>query len=216
METSVMQVEKTIVELDIDQIQNVIQKCLDDGIPAWEIVEGMSRGMTQVGAQFEIGEYYLADLVLSGEMMKEGMALLEDKFDHTQLGKKGTVILATAKGDIHDIGKNIVGTMLTAAGFKTIDLGVDCHENEILEAVRSSGADMIALSVLLTTMVGAIKDLVEALTEAGLRQKIRVAIGGACCSEQLAQEMKVDAYGEDAVKAVRIFESFAESLKQGN
>ena len=172
--------------------------------------------MTQVGEQFEIGEYYLADLVLSGEMMKEGMALLEDKFDHTQLGKKGTVILATAKGDIHDIGKNIVGTMLTAAGFKTIDLGVDCHENEIIEAVTSSGADMIALSVLLTTMVGAIKDLVEALTEAGLRQNTRVAIGGACCSVQLAEEMQVDAYGEDAVKAVRIFESFAESMKQGN
>jgi len=213
MKESVLQVEKTIVELDIDQIQAVIQRCLDEGVPAWEIVEGMSGGMSQVGKQFEIGEYYLADLVLSGEMMKEGMALLENKFDMSQMGKKGTVILATAKGDIHDIGKNIVGTMLTASGFKTIDLGVDVHEDQIIEAMKSSGSNLIALSVLLTTMVSAIKDLVDALSEAGLRDKTRVAIGGACCSQQLADEMGVDAYGEDAVKAVGIFEQLAESTK---
>jgi methanogenic corrinoid protein MtbC1 len=213
MKESVLQVEKTIVELDIDQIQAVIQRCLDEGVPAWEIVEGMSSGMSQVGKQFEIGEYYLSDLVLSGEMMKEGMALLENKFDMSQMGKKGTVILATAKGDIHDIGKNIVGTMLTASGFKTIDLGVDVHEDQIIEAMKSSGSNLIALSVLLTTMVSAIKDLVDALSEAGLRDKTGLAIGGACCSQQLADEMGVDAYGEDAVKAVGIFEQLAESIK---
>jgi len=213
MRESVLQVEKTIVELDIDQIQAVIQRCLDEGIPAWEIVEGMSSGMSQVGKQFEIGEYYLSDLVLSGEMMKEGMALLENKFDMSQMGKKGIVILATAKGDIHEIGKNIVGTMLTASGFKTIDLGVDVHEDQIIEAMKSSGSNLIALSVLLTTMVSAIKDLVDALSEAGLRDKTRLAIGGACCSQQLADEMGADAYGEDAVKAVRIFEQLAESTK---
>lgn len=214
MKESVLQVEKTIVELDIDQIQAVIQRCLDEGVPAWEIVEGMSSGMSQVGKQFEIGEYYLSDLVLSGEMMKEGMALLGDKFDMSQMNKKGTVILATAKGDIHDIGKNIVGTMLTASGFKTIDLGVDVHEDQIIETMKSSGSNLIALSVLLTTMVSAIKDLVDALSEAGLRDKTGLAIGGACCSQQLADEMGVDAYGEDAVKAVGIFEQLAESIKK--
>ena len=145
--------------------------------------------------------------------MKEGMALLENKFDMSQMGKKGTVILATAKGDIHDIGKNIVGTMLTASGFKTIDLGVDVHEDQIIEAMKSSGSNLIALSVLLTTMVSAIKELVDALSEAGLRDKTGLAIGGACCSQQLADEMGVDAYGEDAVKAVGIFEQLAESIK---
>ncbi len=208
MKESVTLVEKTIFDLDIDQIQSAVKKCLDEGIPALEIINGMASGMTKVGQKFEVGDYYLADLVLSGEIMKEGMELLEDKFDADQLGQKGTIIVATAKGDIHDIGKNIVGTLLTAAGFKVIDLGVDCHEDKIIDAIKSSGSHMIAFSVLLTTMIQGIKDLVEALKKAGLRDKVKIAIGGACCSQALADEMAVDAFGEDAVKAVGIFESF--------
>ncbi len=208
MKESVKLVEKTIFDLDIDEIQTVVQKCLDEGIPALEIIDGMASGMTKVGEKFEVGDYYLADLVLSGEIMKDGMVLLEDKFDEDQLGQKGTIIIATAKGDIHDIGKNIVGTLLSAAGFKVIDLGVDCHEDKIIEAIKSSGSHMVALSVLLTTMIQGIKDLVEALNKAGLRDKVKIAIGGACCSQALADEMEVDAFGEDAVKAVGIFETF--------
>jgi 5-methyltetrahydrofolate--homocysteine methyltransferase len=104
--------------------------------------------------------------------------------------------------------------MLAANGFKVVDLGVDCPEEKILEAAEKQGANMIALSVLLTTMVGAIKDLVDALERRGLRDKVRIAIGGACCSQQLADEMRVDAFGADAVKAVRIFEGFANELKR--
>jgi len=210
MKESVLNVKNTLYELDMDGIENAVQKCLDDGVQAWEIVnDGMSEGMKAVGKKFESGDYFLADLVLSGAIMKMGMELLGDRFNEDEKGMKGTVILATAKGDIHDIGKNIVATLVSAAGFQVKDLGVDVHEDRIVEAVRETGAKFIGFSVLLTTMVGGIKDLVNAFKEAGLRDKVKIVIGGACCSQGLADEMGVDAFGEDAVQAVRIFEEFS-------
>ncbi len=200
-------VHRAVVDLDIDGIKDVIQKCLDEGIHPLEIIEGgISSGLAVVGEKFQSGEYYLSELVLSGEVVKDGMTLLEDKIDKAETMTKGTVILATAKGDIHDIGKNIVGMLLSAGGYNIIDLGVDVHEDQIVEKVKDSSAGGIALSVLLTTMIGSIKDLVDALKEAGLREKVKIAIGGACTSQQLADDMMVDAYGEDAVEAVKLFD----------
>ncbi len=210
MKESVLNVRKTLYELDMDGIKDAVQECLDDGVQAWEIVSyGMSEGMKMVGERFETGVYFLADLVLSGAIMKMGMELLVDRFDESEMGKKGTVILATAKGDIHDIGKNIVATLVSAAGFQVRDLGVDVHEDKIIAAVKETDANFIGFSVLLTTMVGRIKDLVDAFKEAGLRDQVKIAIGGACCSQDLADEMGVDAFGADAVQAVRIFEDFS-------
>lgn len=212
MNDSLTHVEMTIFELDIDNIQAVIQKCLDEGVPEWEIVESLSCGMNKIGEKFEAGDYYLSELVLSGEMMKEGMKLLENKFDKNQTPQKGAVILATAKGDIHDIGRDIVGSMLFTSKFRVIDLGVNCHEGKIIDTVKTSGAHMIGVSVLLTTMIGSITDLVNALKKTGLRDKVKIAIGGACCSQTLADELGVDGFGEDAVKAVKIFEGFNDDL----
>ncbi len=208
MGKSVLKVKEAIYDLDIDNIKDIVQECLDQGIEPWSIIkDGMGEGMAVVGDRFEKGEYYLADLILAGEVMKEGMEILEDKIDRAESGGKGTVILATVKGDIHDIGKNIVGVMLSASDFKVIDLGVDVSEEKIVKAVKDTGAPAIGLSVLLTTMIGAIKDVVDALKEAGLRDQVKIAIGGACTSEKLAKEMGVDAFGEDAVKSVKIFEN---------
>jgi methanogenic corrinoid protein MtbC1 len=206
MKESILAVQRMVIDLEIDAIKDAIQKCLDEGIAPLEIIEdGISRGLTVVGEKFQAGEYYLSELVLSGEVVKEGMTLLEDKIDSSETGNRGKIILATAKGDIHDIGKNIVGMLLSAGGYQVIDLGVDVHEDRIVKEVKETGAGGIALSVLLTTMIGSIKDLVDALTEAGLRDKVKIAIGGACTSQQLADEMRVDAFGEDAVEAVKIF-----------
>jgi 5-methyltetrahydrofolate--homocysteine methyltransferase len=208
MKKSLLKVKEAIYELDLDNIQDITKACLDEGIEPWTIIkEGMGEGMVVVGERFEKGEYYLADLILAGEVMKDGMAILEDKIDKGEAGKKGTVIIATVKGDIHDIGKNIVAIMLSAADFKVIDLGVDVPEDDIVKTVKETGAKALGLSVLLTTMIGSIRDVVDALTEAGLRDSVKIAIGGACTSEKLAKEMKVDAFGEDAVKSVKIFEN---------
>ncbi len=208
MKESLLNVQRILVDLDYDSIQNAVQQCLNDGVPAQEIIrDGIGEAMKQVGQRFESGEYFLTDLIMSGEMVKEAMTVLGDKVDPKKTGSKGKAILATVKGDIHDIGKDIVAMLLSAAGFEVIDLGADVHEQKIVQAVKETGAAEIGLSVLLTTMIGSIKDVVDALSKAGLRNKVKIAIGGACTYEKLADEMGVDAYSADAVQAVKIFEN---------
>ena len=136
--------------------------------------------------------------------------------DPATSSRKGKVILATVEGDIHEIGKNILGMILSAAGWEVIDLGVNVPASTIIDAVNTTGSRLIGLSVLLTTMIGAINEVVCGLTEAGLRENVRIAIGGACCSQRLADEMGVDAYGETAVEGTRIFERLSSSLSQSD
>ena len=199
---------KAIADLELEEIAPLVQEGLDAGETATDLLGGMCIGMSKVGELFEEGEYYLADLVLAGEVMKEGLAVLEPHLEAGSQGQKGTVVLCTVKGDIHDIGKNLVATMLSSSGFKVIDLGVDVPESAIVEAVRTNGATGIGLSVLLTSMVDSISEVVSALNAAGLRDGVKIAIGGACTTPELAEKMGVDAIGRDAVEAVRIFEGF--------
>jgi methylmalonyl-CoA mutase cobalamin-binding domain/chain len=199
---------KAIADLELEEIAPLVQEGLDAGETATDLLGGMCIGMSKVGELFEEGEYYLADLVLAGEVMKEGLAVLEPHLEAGSRGEKGTVVLCTVKGDIHDIGKNLVATMLSSSGFKVVDLGVDVPESAIVEAVRTNGATGIGLSVLLTSMVDSISEVVSALNAAGLRDGVKIAIGGACTTPELAEKMGVDAIGRDAVEAVRIFEGF--------
>jgi len=199
---------KAIADLELEEIAPLVQEGLDAGETATDLLGGMCIGMSKVGELFEEGEYYLADLVLAGEVMKEGLAVLEPHLEAGSQGQKGTVVLCTVKGDIHDIGKNLVATMLSSSGFKVVDLGVDVPESAIVEAVRTNGATGIGLSVLLTSMVDSISEVVSALNAAGLRDGVKIAIGGACTTPELAEKMGVDAIGRDAVEAVRIFEGF--------
>jgi 5-methyltetrahydrofolate--homocysteine methyltransferase len=159
-----------------------------------------------VGERFESGEYFLTDLVLAGEVMKAGLAPLESRLAEKEMRSNGTIVLATVKGDIHEIGKNLVGTMLGAAGFEVVDLGVDVPASRIVSAVRDHGASILGLSVLLTTMVGQLRAVVDEITEAGLRAQTRIVIGGACTTPELAREIGCDGHGADAVAAVRICE----------
>ena len=199
---------KAVADLELENIQPLVKEALDAGEAPTDILGGMCLGMSKVGELFEQGEYYLADLVLAGEMMKEGLEVLEPHLEAGSQGQKGTVVICTVKGDIHDIGKNLVGMMLSSSGFKVIDLGVDVPESKIVEAVRSNGARGVGLSVLLTSMVDSISDVVGTLKAAGLRDSVKIAIGGACTTQDLADKMGVDAIGRDAVEAVRIFEEF--------
>lgn len=210
MKESIIAVQKAVDDLLIDEIKELVQTCLDEGILPLEIIEqGISKGLELVGDQFEDGTYFLADLVMAGEVVKEAMPILEERLDPGAAGKKGKVILATVAGDIHEIGKNIVGMLLNVNGFEVIDLGVDVSVEKIMATVKETGARFVGLSALLSTMVGGIKDVVDAVTEAGLKDKVKVIIGGACTSEQLKEEMGADGYGETAVQAVRIFENLS-------
>jgi methanogenic corrinoid protein MtbC1 len=175
---------QAVADLDIDGVAARVREALRAGAePRAVLNDGLSAGMHVVGERFEAGEYYLTELVLAGEVMKAGLVPLEPLLETTDVQGKGTVVLATVEGDIHEIGRNLVGTMLQAAGFQVVDLGVDVPAACIVAAVREYGADVVGLSVLLTPMVGQLQAVVEALTETGC-----------------------DAHGADAVAAVRICE----------
>jgi 5-methyltetrahydrofolate--homocysteine methyltransferase len=200
-----------MAELDIDGVTPRVLEALQAGaIPREVLGEGLSAGMQVVGERFERGDYFLTDLVLAGEVMKAGLAPLEPLLAASEVRGSGTVVLATVKGDIHQIGKNLVGMMLSSAGYRVIDLGVDVPAAQVVQAVRQHRADIVGLSVLLTTMVGQLRAVVEELTEAGLRCGVKVMIGGACTTPELARAMGCDAHGGDAVAAVRVCQQLIE------
>lgn len=169
------------------------------------IIEGLVAGMNEVGEKFACGELFLPELVVAAEGMQEAMRLLEPQL--LASGEKieaGRVVLGTVKGDIHAIGKSLVGTMLTANGFKVFDLGVDVPREKFLEAVAETQADILGLSALLTTTMLEQKAVIEALVAAGLREGVRVMVGGAPVSQSWAQEIGADGYAEDAMGAVQL------------
>jgi len=143
---------------------------------------------------------------MAGEVAKAAMAIIETKMEPGESRGKGTVILATIEGDLHDIGKNIVGMLLGANGYEIIDLGTDVPPSKILETVKKSNIRLVGLSALLSTTAGKIKEVVDSLAEAGLKDTVKVIIGGAGTSEKMMEEMGADAYGETAIQAVTIFD----------
>ena len=210
MKESILAVRKAIDELDLDGISLIVKQCLEEGLSPEEVIqEGISKGLEIVGGKFEAGEYFLADHIMAGEVVREAMPILKEKKNPGDGSSKGKVILATVSGDIHEIGKNIVGMILSANGFEVIDLGVDVPAEKIMDTAKTTGARLIGLSALLTTMVGSIKEVVDSSKAAGLRDKHRIVIGGACTSKDLCKEMGADAYGETAIDALRIFNGYA-------
>ncbi len=206
---AVEKVRKTLVELDIENIKPVVREALDAGTPPLDIaLKGLGDGMKEIGELFQAEEYYLADLVLAGETMKDAMEILEPMIRGDAAARKGPVVLFTVKGDVHDIGKNLVATMLTSAGFEVIDLGVDVPESRVVDALEESGASLVGMSVLITPTIASIGEIVDSIREAGLREKVKIAIGGACTTQELVDRFGLDALGNDAVDAVRIFEEW--------
>jgi len=199
----------TVVNLDIDAVAGKVSAALKAGAdPRAVLNDGLSAGMRIVGERYQTGEYFLTELLLAGEVMKAGLVPLEPLLTSTDIQGKGTVVLATVKGDIHDLGKNLVGMMLNASGFEVIDLGSDVASQRIVEAVRKHQAKIVALSMLLTPMVVSLRSTIEEITRAGLRDQVKVIIGGACTTPGLAKEMGCDGHGEDAMAAVYLCEKF--------
>jgi len=159
-----------------------------------------------VGEQFAQGEMFLPDLVLAGEAMKAAVAVLEPEMARRGAERKmlGKVVLGTVAGDIHEIGKTLVGTMLASSGFQVYDLGVDVPIGTFVEKVRQVNADIVGLSALLTTTMARQRDVIEALDEAGLRPKVKVMVGGAPVTGSWADEIGADGYSEDAIGAVAV------------
>ncbi len=193
-----------IVNLDIDGIKKASEEVISAGIPAYKaVINGMAKGMEIVGQKYENGEYFLAELIMAGETMKEGMSVLEPYLKAGDIKSAGKVVIGTVKGDLHDIGKNVVTTLLKAANFEVIDLGVDVTAEQFVEAVKKNSPDIVAMSALLTTTMIEMEGIVQALKKAGLRKKVKIIIGGAPITPEYAKKIGADAAAKDAVEGVR-------------
>lgn len=202
-------VRDAIVNLDIDNIGRLCEEAVKAGVPAYKVVmEGMAKGMEIVGEKYERNEYFLAELIMAGETMKEGMKALEPHLKAGELKRTGKVVIGTVRGDLHDIGKNIVATLLSAAGFEVIDLGVDVPPEKFVEAVKENSPDIVGMSALLTTTMIEMEDIIKELKKAGLRNKVKVIIGGAPITREFAEKIGADAAARDAVEGVNICKSW--------
>ncbi|MBD3212024.1 MAG: cobalamin-binding protein [Candidatus Lokiarchaeota archaeon] len=201
-----------IIELEVDDIKDAVREALGEDKDPFEVLNALTKGMDEVGRRYEEKEYYLTELVLAGETMKEAFEVLQPalaKADQSQ--EKTNIIIATVKGDNHDIGKNILGSLLLSSGFEIHDLGMDVDENKIVEKVKETGASIVALSSLLTMTVEQIKVVDQALKDAGLRDQVKLIVGGAPLNEDLAKELGADDFAEDAVEGVKHIKALAEN-----
>ncbi len=197
-----------VVEGDNASVQQVVQECLGSGVSASAILnEGLIPAMAEVGRLFEEGEYFVPEMLISARAMKGAMAQLKPHLQQDNVKFAGTVVIGTVKGDLHDIGKNLVGLMLEGAGFQVKDLGSDVTPEKYVEAVRESGANLVAMSALLTTTLVNMKATITALEEAGLREKVKIMVGGAPVTDSFAKQIGADGYAPDASRAVNLAKS---------
>ena len=167
------------------------------------INKALTKGIQRVGELFSSGDYFLPELIIGADAMKAALDILEPAMLGDQKREvAGTVVLGTVKGDLHEIGKTLVGTMLTANGFRVVDIGVDKTPQDFIQAIQESNASIVGASALLTTTMLEQKKLIAALTEAGLRNKVKIMVGGAPVTESYAKEIGADGYAEDAISAV--------------
>ncbi len=207
MEYSVLfeKMRQSVLDGDPEEAAKLAREALEKGAPPLDAVEkGYVKGIDEVGRLFEKGEMFLPELVASAEAMKSALEILKPSMEKTAAARKaaGRVVIGTVKGDIHDIGKSIVGSMLVASGFEVLDLGADVDSRMFIDKAREFDANLIGLSALLTTTMPAQREVVKMLQEAGLRSKVKVLVGGAPVTERWAKDIGADGYAEDAIRAV--------------
>jgi corrinoid protein of di/trimethylamine methyltransferase len=197
---------QAVIDGEPEDAEEQARLALEQGLdPLACINEGLSPGIDRVGELFATGEYFLPDLIMGGDAMKAALAILEPALAGGQERELlGRVVLGTVEGDLHEIGKTLVGTMLTANGFQVTDIGVDKSAAEFIDAIRESQATLVGASALLTTTMLQQQKLIEAIEEAGLREQVKVMVGGAPITESWADKIGADGYAEDAIGAVAV------------
>jgi 5-methyltetrahydrofolate--homocysteine methyltransferase len=203
-----MQILREIAEYlqqgDDEKVSELVRQAIHENIPPREILDGsLIAGMDAIGEQFRKREIFLPEVLLAAKAMYAGMDLLKPLFVKEKLPTMGKIVIGTVHGDVHDIGKNLVGIMLEGAGFEVIDLGKDVPPEKFIQIAQKEDAQVIGMSALLTTTMPVMKHVVDLLRERGLDGKIKTIIGGAPASEEYAREIRADAYGYDAANAVQ-------------
>jgi len=195
---------QAVIEGEPEEAEALAKEALEQGLdPLTCITEGLTVGIQEVGKLFASGEYFLPDLIIGADAMKVALDVLEPMLaGDQQRDVVGRIVLGTVEGDLHEIGKTLVGTMLTANGFLVTDIGVDKKPEEFIAAIKETDADIVGASALLTTTMLQQKKLIASLEEAGLRESVKVMIGGAPVTEGFAEEIGADGYAEDAISSV--------------
>lgn len=203
MDALIKEIYTNVMEGEADVVKEKVQAALAAGIAAPVILnKGMIAAMGEVGRLFEAGEYFVPEMLIAARAMQSGLALLSPYLKEADVKSAGKVVIGTVKGDLHDIGKNLVSMMLEGAGFEIVDLGTDVAPEKFVEAVRTQGAQIVGLSALLTTTMPSMKATIEALIAAGVRDTVKVMIGGAPITQEYANHIGADGYAVDASRAV--------------
>ncbi|HBV85600.1 MAG TPA: cobalamin-binding protein [Desulfosporosinus sp.] len=193
---------KAVLKGEDDQVKSLTQSLIDSGKDFLEIINmGLIAGMDVVGARFKKGEMFVPEVLMAARAMSEGINLVKPHIAEKDIPSLGKVLVGTVKGDLHDIGKNLLAMMMEGAGFTVVNLGVDISPEKFVEAAKEQKADMIAMSALLTTTMPAMKDTIELFKEEGIRDKVRIIIGGAPISQEYANEIGADGFAPDAATA---------------
>ena len=198
-------ISEYVVSGNADKVQESVKKALDDGVGALTILnDGLVKGMDVIGEKFKNYEVYLPGLIIAARAMKTGLAILKPALSSSDTKSSVKIAIGTVQGDTHDIGKNIVSVMLEGAGFQVKDLGFDVAPETFVIEIMEGGAQVVGMSSLVTTNMLSMKDTIEAIVEGGVRDKVKIIIGGAPVTQEYADKIGSDGYAEDAVGAVEL------------
>ena len=196
-------IKDALMRGDRTSVARLTQAALDAGVSIPDILNnGLISGMEIIGSKFKNNEIFIPEVLIAAKAMHSGMALIEPHFVKCGIKPVGKVVIGTVKGDLHDIGKNIVSMMLKGSCFEVVDCGIDVPTEKFIEAIRKGGADILAMSSLLTTSMNSMKDTIKALKDAGLRDKVKIIVGGAPVTQEFAEAIEADCYAKDAAIAV--------------
>ncbi len=200
-----MEISELLQNGKAKEIKDAVQKAIDQGLNAKEILEnGMMHGMNIIGEKFSKNEVFVPEMLIAARAMNVGIDVLKSHFIGEEVSKKGKVILGTVKGDLHDIGKNLVKIMMEGKGLEVIDLGIDVAKEKFIDKVKESGAKIVALSALLTTTMTEMAEVIKAFNDAGIREKVKIMIGGAPVTDKFREDIGADLYAPDAAQAANV------------
>lgn len=203
-------VEDCLLKFDRRGMQAAVDNALIAGMPPSDVIAGIKKGFEEIGRRYEAGEYFLSELIMAGETAKTAIETLKPHFQKTARDGLEKVVIGTVEGDLHDIGKNLVGIILLSSGFDVYDLGIDVKSADYVKKVKETGAKILGLSALLTTTMLNMGVIIEDLKKAGLREKVKVIIGGQPTSQEFARQMGADAQVDDAPKVLKVIDKLLE------
>jgi 5-methyltetrahydrofolate--homocysteine methyltransferase len=201
-------IKETLKQGNIEKLKELVQGELDEGVAATEILnDGLVSGMDEVGAMMESGEMFIPEVLRSAKAMGAAVEILKPLLGEDEISASGKVVMGTVKGDLHDIGKNLVSMMLQSSGFEVFDLGVDVSPEQFVAAIKENDPDVVGFSALLTTTMEMMQKTMDAVVESGYRDQLKIIIGGAPVTQKFADEIGADGYAPDAGSAIKLAKS---------